>query len=266
MTLTNCVALVTGGGGNLGFASASALAAAGARVAVVDIVAEAAQHTVERIGEAGGQAISIQADLGVEDDIRRAVKRTVREWGRLDILHNNAADMNPDTIDTTVCDLDAAVFARIFNINVIGYALAAKHAIPHMIRQRGGVIINMASVMGHVAELQRVMYGTTKAAVLGLTKNIATQHGADGIRCLSLSPGVIMTPGISAHLTPEEVDSFRQHTPIARLGLPEDIGALVAFLASSSAQFITGTDIVVDGGMLAHSPTFADERKWLAGA
>ncbi|WP_102227243.1 SDR family NAD(P)-dependent oxidoreductase [Acidimangrovimonas sediminis] len=265
--LTERVAIVTGGGGGLGRASALALAEKGARVAVLDLVATAAEATVAEITRFGGNAIAFPVDVASEDEIGRAVARSVQQWGRLDILVNIAAEMSPEVFaaDRTVLELDAAAFTRVFTVNVLGQALMAKHALPHMIAAGAGVVINMASATGHSAELGRIMYGTSKSAIHGLTRNIATQHGKAGIRCVSVSPGVILTPGIEAHMDQAEIDAFIAHNALPRAGTARDVGQTVAFLASDAAGFITGTDIILDGGMLAHFPTVVEERERLNG-
>jgi NAD(P)-dependent dehydrogenase (short-subunit alcohol dehydrogenase family) len=263
LSLAGRVAIVTGGGGGLGRASATALSGAGAAVSVVDIDESACQRTAEAIRGAGGRALALAANVAQEPEIKNVVARTVSEWGRLDILHNNAAEMDPEVLarDGKVLDLDPELFARVFAVNVIGYALGAKHAIPHMLVHGGGVVINTASVTGHSAELGRIMYGTTKSAIHGLTRNIATQHGKQGIRCVSISPGVIITPGIRDHLSQTEIDLFTEHNALNRSGTAEDVGSLIAYLAGDGAGFITGSDIVIDGGLLAHFPTVADEER-----
>jgi NAD(P)-dependent dehydrogenase (short-subunit alcohol dehydrogenase family) len=158
-----------------------------------------------------------------------------------------------------VVELDADVFIRVLRVNVLGYALGAKYAIPAMIRCGGGVIINTASTTGHASESSRLMYGTSKAALLGLTRNIATHHGKQGIRCVSISPGIIVTPNVASALPAEFLEHTLVHNLNTRLGRPEDIGNLVAFLASDEAGFITGVDIRADGGLLSHFPGYAEE-------
>jgi NAD(P)-dependent dehydrogenase (short-subunit alcohol dehydrogenase family) len=186
------------------------------------------------------------------------IEVAVSTFGGLDILHNNAAATSPDVVlrDTDVVDIDADLFMHIMRINVLGYALGAKYAIPRMLERGGGVIINTASAAGHSAEMVRPMYATSKAAILGWTRNVATQYGRQGIRCVSVSPGFIVTPGARAISSTETPIAAHIVTP--RKGRPRDIGHLVAFLASDEAHYITGIDIAADGGLLCHFPNYAE--------
>ena len=151
------------------------------------------------------------------------------------------------------------MFADVLRVNVIGYMVGAKHAVPHMVRRGGGVVINTTSNAGLQAELIRPMYGTSKAAIIGLTRNIATQYGKQGVRSVAVSPGVILTPSVKANVSEEAVARLARHSLTPRVGTPEDVAELVAFLASDEAGFITGITIPVDGGLAAHFPTFAEE-------
>ncbi|MFT4081517.1 MAG: glucose 1-dehydrogenase [Nocardioides sp.] len=263
--LAGRAAIVTGGGGGLGRASALALVHAGAAVAVVDLRPESADRVAEEISDLGGRAIALSGDISDEATVESLVARTAEEFGRIDVLHNNAALMDPDLADLTVLEFDPAVFHRVLSVNVVGYALTAKHAIPQMIAGGGGVVVNTASIAGHAAELDRMMYGTSKAAIHGLTRNIAIQHGRDGIRCVSISPGVIATAALRDHLSAEEIDQFASHTALGRLGTPEEVGAVVAFLASDAAANITGTDLVIDGGTLTQFPTVGGQHRRASG-
>jgi NAD(P)-dependent dehydrogenase (short-subunit alcohol dehydrogenase family) len=143
--------------------------------------------------------------------------------------------------------------------NVVGCALGAKHAIPHMVQRGGGVIINTASAGGQSAQTTRPMYGSSKAAVIQLTRHIATMHGKQNIRCVSVSPGITVTPSVARLVSDEWIARNVRHNLMPRAGRPEDIAALVAYLASDEAAFVTGIDIRVDGGMLAHFPAFAED-------
>ena len=222
---------------------------------------ERALAAADDLTQRGYTAVGFGVDVGQEDQIRDMVAEAVKSFGRLDILHNNAALTSADVIgrDLELADLDPALFEQVLRVNVIGYALGAKHAIPQMISQGGGVIINTSSTDGMLAELVRPMYGASKAAVNALTRSIATQYGRHGIRSVGVSPGVIVTEGARQSVPPDVLAALSKHNLTTREGRPEDIAHAVAFLASDEAGFITGVTIQIDGGLTAHFPTYADE-------
>jgi NAD(P)-dependent dehydrogenase (short-subunit alcohol dehydrogenase family) len=195
--LTGRVAIVTGSGSGIGQATAELLAERGAAVVVADINAAAAETVAAGIRARGLQSVAVATDVADETQIQRMTDAAVTQFGGLDIVHNNAALLAPDVIarDLKVTDLDAELFARVLQVNVIGYALGAKHAIPHMLVRGGGVLINTSSAAGIQGELIRPMYGRSKAAIIGLTRNIATEYGKQGIRSArSRSPRASSSP------------------------------------------------------------------------
>jgi NAD(P)-dependent dehydrogenase (short-subunit alcohol dehydrogenase family) len=252
------VAIVTGSASGIGLASATVLAERGACVVIADLRGDAAGEVAEKLRADGHTAISVAVDVTDEAQVTAMIATAAEAFGGLDILHNNAAATSPDIVrrDTDVVDIDAELFMTILRVNVLGYALATKHAIPKMLERGGGVIINTSSAAAHSAEMVRPMYATSKAAILGWTRNVATQYGRHGIRCASVSPGFIVTPGAKAIANTETPIAAHILTP--RKGRPRDIGNLVAFLASQEAQYITGIDIQADGGMLSHFPNYAE--------
>jgi NAD(P)-dependent dehydrogenase (short-subunit alcohol dehydrogenase family) len=195
------------------------------------------------------------------------VDTAVRQFGRLDILHNNAALTGGHAAarDTAITDIEADVLARILRVNVSGYALAAKHAIPHMLDHGGGVIIDTSAITADLPELVRPMYSMSKGAVNALTLNIAAQYGRSGIRAVGVAPGVIITPAVHNIIPQRMLDGFARHTLTPRSGTPEDVAQLVAFLVSDDAGFVTGETITVDGGLSAHYPNYADKLDALDG-
>jgi NAD(P)-dependent dehydrogenase (short-subunit alcohol dehydrogenase family) len=259
--LSGKVAIVTGSASGIGRTTAEALAVQGAAVIIADIMGDAAEQTAEEIRQKGHRALAIRVDVAQEADIEAMVAAAVAEYGGLDVLHNNAAAVQSDVLthDTNIVDLDPELFMLTLRTNVVGCALGAKHAIPHMIARGGGVIINTASAGAHAAQSTRPMYGTSKAAVIQLTKHIATMHGKQNIRSVSVSPGITVTPSVERLVSPEWIAQNVRHNLMPRAGRPEDIGYLVAYLASDEAAFLTGIDIRVDGGMLAHFPAFAED-------
>jgi NAD(P)-dependent dehydrogenase (short-subunit alcohol dehydrogenase family) len=253
------VAVVTGGGGGIGTAVCRVLAERGAAVVVADLDGDAAAVVAAAIEESGGSAIAYALDVSVEDEVRALVAAAGARFGGVDILHNNAAhtDIGPDNVPLTELDMDH--WDRAMAVNVRGYAQMAKHLVPGMIGRGGGVIVNTASGAGMHGDLVRTAYGTSKAAVIGLTRYIATQYGRFGVRCIGIAPGLIATPAVDRGLTPEMYQVVASHHLTPRIGRPDDIAELVAFLASDRAGFITGTTIDIDGGFGAHTPTYGDE-------
>jgi NAD(P)-dependent dehydrogenase (short-subunit alcohol dehydrogenase family) len=263
--LVGKAAIVTGGGAGLGLASARALAAQGAAVAIFGRTQQTLDDAAAELALAGLKVFSRSVDLaGDESGVKAAIDATAAELGGVDILVNNHALTAPDVLarDIRVADLDPELFAQVFRVNVIAYAMAAKHCIPRMIERGGGVILNIGSAAGHASEAVRPMYGTTKAAILGLTRNMATHHARDRIRCVSISLGPIMSDSAKAGVPADVLKMLRSHTLNDDMGYPEQVGSLVAYLASDAASLINGTDILADGGLLAHFPSWADETAW----
>ncbi|ORA19471.1 SDR family NAD(P)-dependent oxidoreductase [Mycobacterium arosiense] len=259
------VAVVTGAASGIGAATARALAEAGARVAVVDVNGVRAEEVAAALTQSGAQVIAVCADVSDEEQVAGVVARTVRELGAPDILHNNAAAVAPEHLarDGMIHDLDLEVWERTMAVNLRGYFLCTKHALPHMIEGGGGVIVNTTSVGGIFGDGGRPSYGTSKAGIIGFTRNVATQYGKHGVRCVAVAPGIIMTPAASS--VPEEfVTMMLRHQLTSQLGAPEDVANVVAFLASDRARLITGVTIPLDGGLSVHGPQWADEAALLA--
>jgi NAD(P)-dependent dehydrogenase (short-subunit alcohol dehydrogenase family) len=260
------VALVTGSASGIGAATAALLADRGASVVLADINAEGAATVAKEIAAAGGKAVAVGTDVSDEDQIRAAVAAAVSSFGGLHILHNCAALQAPEVMarDGAITDIDADLWDRVMQVNLRGYALTAKHAIPHMLTAGGGVIVNTASGTGVLGEQLRPAYGTSKAAIIGLTRNIAAQYGKRNIRCVGIALGLVMTPGLKAGMPPFLIDMMTGHHLIPALAEPEDIAEVVGFLASDRARFITGHTLMVDGGFCSHTPSYADEHGMFA--
>ena len=258
------VAIVTGGGGGIGAAVARRLVSEGARVAVADIDMSSARRAAEPLGDKG---LAVQFDAAEAASVAAMIEATVARFGRLDILHNNAALTDPakQQQDTTAVDIPIEIWNATLATNVTGYLLGCKYAIPHMISAGGGSIINTASNSGSAGDLARIAYGSSKGAIITLTKYIATQYGRQRIRCNSIAPGVVLTAALE-RAAPGLKEIIRRHILTSEFGTPEDIAALVAFLASDEARYITGENISISGGALSHQPHYADLADLMAPA
>jgi NAD(P)-dependent dehydrogenase (short-subunit alcohol dehydrogenase family) len=255
------VAIVTGGGGGVGRATALRLAADGARVTVTDIVADAASASADAVRAAGGEALAVAADVSDEAQVADVVAQTVGAFGRLDILHNNAAALGEaHRRDRDVVDLAVDVWDTAMAVNARGVMLGCKHAVPAMRASEGGpggVIVNTASVSGLVGGDTNAAYGASKAAVVALTRYVATMYGPEGIRCNAVAPGLIMSEIAKQALSDHQMAERAAERLLPWPAEPEDIAGVVCWLASDEARGITGQTIVVDSGITAHRPHHA---------
>ena len=252
MRLENKVALITGAASGIGRASALKFAREGAKVVAADIQAEAIEETAQLITSDGGTATPVHIDVSDAGSVRQMIQSALSAYGRLDILFNNAGLGARGTI----LDIDEDTFDRLFAVNVKGVFLGCKEAIPVMIAQGGGVILNTASQLGLVGADASVVYPATKGAVIQMTKCLSLDHAKDGIRVNALCPGPIDTPlarrGREQAGNPEEIVRLRrQQIPLGRIGEPEEMADVAAYLCSDEASFITGAAIVADGGWTA---------------
>jgi NAD(P)-dependent dehydrogenase (short-subunit alcohol dehydrogenase family) len=260
--LAGKVAFVTGGAGGIGAATAERFIAEGARVTIADVNGEAARHVAAALGP---QAHAVTVDIGDDQSVQAALNDAFAHFGRLDILFNNAALTDEATmaLDSNVTDIPLDVWNRTLQVNITGFMLCSRHAIPRMAQAGGGCIINTASGSGLLADIARVAYGASKAAVISLTQYIATQHGKDRIRCNAIAPGPITTPR-SRTLAGPLFDIIARHMPMGELGTPQDAAALVAFLASDEARYINGQTIIIDGGLMAHHAHVRDMSDFMS--
>jgi NAD(P)-dependent dehydrogenase (short-subunit alcohol dehydrogenase family) len=234
-------ALVTGAGSGIGLAIATALLERGADVIAVDLSTEAVPD----------DALRLTADVSNEQQVR-ATLEAVAERGPIDTLFNNAGIGST----TSIIDCEPDEWDRVFNVNVRGTYLMCKHVLPTMLERRFGVIVNTASVAGMIGLRDRAAYCASKGAIIALTKQIAVQWAADGIRCNSVCPGTVDSPWV-ARLLEQAQDPVAHREqlvarqPMGRLGLPREVAAAALYLASDAAAFITGSDLVIDGGITA---------------
>lgn len=261
--LVGRVAVVTGGAGGIGAATANRLISEGAKVVIADIDSKRALTTAEQFGS---ECLGLKFDASDTESIKKMLEKTVSHFGRLDILHNNVAITTPEIqqLDTTVTEITFDTWDTVFDINLKSYLAACKYAIPYMLNTGGGSIINTASGAGLAGDVSRTAYGATKAGIISLTKYVAVQYGRQGIRCNSISPGLILTEALQ-QAVPELIEIIRKHVLTPELGKPEDVAALVAFLASDDAAYINGENICCDGGHLAHQPQVADVIRLMSG-
>jgi NAD(P)-dependent dehydrogenase (short-subunit alcohol dehydrogenase family) len=254
------VAIVTGGGaagagiGN-GRAAVLLLARAGARVVVVDRAADLAEETVAMVKEQGGEAIALQADITLAEDCDMMVKTALDRFGRLDFLDNNVGIGSRGS----VVDETQENWRRVMQVNVETMFLAAKHAIPAMIRGGGGAIVNVSSISA-LRPRGLTAYSASKGAVIALTRAMAVDHGRDGIRVNCVAPGPVYTPMVYQRGMSADARDRRRRASVLQIeGTAWDIGHAVRFLLSNYARYITGQTLIVDGGATLSGPERASE-------
>jgi NAD(P)-dependent dehydrogenase (short-subunit alcohol dehydrogenase family) len=250
MRLADKVCLITGAGGGMGRVAALVFAREGGRVVAVDAVGPAAEETAAQVAAAGGEAVAVTADVASEDDARRMVERAVGAFGRLDVLYNNAGIMPAE--DHSVIDTDVATWDRVMAVNVRGVFLGCKHAIPRMVEQGSGSVINVASFVALLGcSVPQDAYTASKGAILALTRSLAVQFGPHGVRSNSLSPGPVETPLLLDWLVrDEEAKRVRlARNPTGRFGRPEEVVDAALYLASDESRWTNGANLVVDGGI-----------------
>ncbi|MBU6465687.1 MAG: SDR family oxidoreductase [Burkholderiales bacterium] len=247
--LKDKVALITGGSSGIGRAVALAWAREGARVVVSDTNRDGGEQTVAQVRGLGGEALFVAADVSQPQDCEALVQRAVEKFGRLDIACNNAGIGGPQA-PTADYPLDG--WAQVIGINLSGVFYGMKYQLPAMLKNGGGAIVNMASILGAVGFAGAPAYTAAKHGVVGLTQAAALEYSAQGVRINAVGPGFIHTPMISALEDNQAVNGMLVAAhPIGRLGRAEEVAELVLWLASSKASFVTGSYYPVDGGYLA---------------
>jgi NAD(P)-dependent dehydrogenase (short-subunit alcohol dehydrogenase family) len=245
------VALITGAGSGIGRESALLFSAEGAAVVVVDRDDAAGQETVETVRRAGGQVAYAHADVSSAADCERMIATAEKEFGRLNVLFNNAGIM--DSRDDNAVSTEEAVWDLTMSVNAKGVFLGCKHGIPALRRAGGGSIINTASFVAILgAATPQIAYTASKGAVLALTRELAILHARENIRVNALCPGPLRTEMLMKFLDTEQKKQRRLvHIPMGRFGTAREIAQAALFLASDESSFVTGTDFLVDGGITA---------------
>lgn len=252
------VALVSGAGSGIGRATALGFASRGAKVAVADIDEAKASAVAAEIGAAGGAAVPIVADAGTADGVEAMVSGAVRAFGGLDILHNNAFGQPRLAQGASrlafLGDMDERVWSHTIELGLTGVFRATKRALPELVARGGGAIVNTASISGLYADFAIGAYNAAKAGVINLTRVAAVEYAGRGIRVNCVCPGAIDTPLLRPSMA---LNGFADGTlaaiPMGRLGRPEEMAAVVMFLASDLASYVTGAAIVADGGLTAQT-------------
>src|SRR6266700_980858 len=249
MRLANKVAIITGSASGMGQLAAEMFASEGASIVVTDIAEKEGKATAHAIREQGGKAIFVQANVANETEVKHIVDSTIEIFGRIDVLYNNAGIMPDD--DGSVTDISEATWDRVLDINLKSTFLCSKYAIPHMISQGKGSIINVASFVAFMgSSVPQDAYTASKGGMLSLTKSFAVQYGKHGIRCNAICPGPIETPLLRVLWTSEEARNLRlNRIPLGRFGEPNDIVYMALYLASDESSWTTGAWLIIDGGI-----------------
>jgi NAD(P)-dependent dehydrogenase (short-subunit alcohol dehydrogenase family) len=245
------VAVITGAGSGIGRVAASLFAAEGAQVVVGDVVGNQAEAAVAEIESAGGIATAVTVDVSDEDQVGAMIDRAVRAYGGVHVLFNNAGIFPDD--DGGILDTPPETWQRVMEVNLKGVWLGCRAAVPAMLDSGGGSIVNVASFVALVgAATAQMAYTASKGGVLAMTRELAVEYARRGIRANSICPGPIETPLLAELLAdPERRQRRLVHIPMGRFGRPEEIAKAALFLASDDASFVTGSALVVDGGITA---------------
>ncbi len=245
------IALITGAGMGMGREASLLFAEEGARVVVGDINKAAAEDTVALVKKAGGDALAVAGDVALEADVQRMVEEGVKRFGGLHVLYNNAGVLWKDK-DRSVLETDGAQWDRVMAINLKSVFWVTKHGIPHLRSAGGGSVILVGSVSA-LAGFTRAQdaYTAAKGALISVNKSLAIQFARDNIRCNIIHPGIVETPLQAPYLNDALRAEFKTAIPLGRIGQPRDIAYAALFLASDESAFMTGAEMIVDGGFMA---------------
>ncbi len=253
MRLKDKVCLITGAGSGMGREAAVRFCAEGAKLALLDVREEGLKATQAMVAGAGGKSLIFPGDVAKESDVRHAVAQTVKMFGRLDVLYNNAGIFPND--DHSVTDTEEAVWDKVLAVNVKGVAFVCKHGIPELVKAGGGSVINVASFVALVGcSVPQDAYTASKGAVIALTKSLAVQFGPKGVRSNAICPGPIETPLLMEWLLKEPAEKAKRlnRIPMGRFGKTADIVNLALYLASDESSWTNGAAIVADGGITSN--------------
>ncbi|MEY4502188.1 MAG: hypothetical protein RIS52_2078 [Pseudomonadota bacterium] len=248
------IAIITGGAGGIGAATARLMSARGAKVVIADIAEDRAQALAQTLPG----ALAVKLDLEHQSSIKSLIADAVAHFGQIDILHNNAALLGQEIAqnDGHVEDMNTDLWDRTYRINVRGTMIACREALPHLRKSRGNIVntVSNLALQGHIIQ---AAYSSSKAAIIQMTRAIAASHGKHGVRCNAVAPGMTSTPALLEAFPPPLRQLVEEETLRDQLGEPEDIAEAVAFLASHAARNITGQVLVSDGGCASHVPGIA---------
>lgn len=253
MELEGKVVIVTGGAGNLGSACAREIGRQGGKVVVTDVPGSNVAGIVADITGAGGRAVGHEGDISVDADVRAMVE-AAGALGGVDVLVNVAAAPRLGPKDRSLEVMTIENWDRTMAVNLRGAMLCCKHAVPVMRERGAGSIINFGSTAAILGDEGLIAYSTTKAALLGFTRSIATTYGKEGIRCNAICPGAVWSEHSKTQMGAERLERMERTRLTPRLGVPDDIAHMVVFLASDKSTYVTGQTFVVDGGGTAHQP------------
>ncbi len=249
--LAGKIAFITGSGMGMGREAAVLFARHGARIGVADVNKAAAEETVALIEAAGGRALAVTGDVAVEADVQRMIEETVARFGGLHVLYNNAGVLWKDR-DRSVLETDDGWWERVMAINLKSVFWVTKHGVPHLRRAGGGSIVNVGSVSALVGFTRaQDAYTSAKGALISLTKSLAIQFARDRIRCNIIHPGIVDTPLQAPYLNEALRKEFETGIPLGRIAHPREIAFAALFLASDESSFMTGAELVIDGGFTA---------------
>ncbi len=249
MRLKDKVAIVTGAGSGIGASIACAFVREGAKVVLADISGEGMEATAEEIEKIGGQWLAVLTDVSKADQVENMTRKTVEKFGKLDILVNNAG--TPPPLGLGVADITEEDWDRVMSVDLKGPFLCCRYAVPEMINNGKGKIVNISSGAGLVAEKGVNAYGVAKGGLVLFTRQLAIDYGSEGIYANCICPGYINTPLIAPIVMDDKLrESIESFFPLRRIGKPEEVASAVVFLASDESDYITGAVLTVDGGAL----------------
>jgi NAD(P)-dependent dehydrogenase (short-subunit alcohol dehydrogenase family) len=243
------VIVVAGGATGIGAEAARQFVGAGAKVVVGDINEEGGRRTVEAIG---GETRFVHFDISEEESVKALIESAISAFGHLDGLFSNAADLRPEVLsnDSDIVSMDAATWHHSLAVDLTGFFYTARHALPHLLQSGGGSIVVTSSAAAFLGDSTRPAYSTSKAGLGALVRHIASRWGKEGIRCNAVAPGLVLSDEMRPKVPAERQQAYLASQRLGRLGEPRDVAAMVTFLLSDTAEWITGQVIGVNGGMV----------------